>query len=295
MSGNSGYRPRIAARTRQLRLRGATYEIHEWGETSQPTIIMLHGWGDCGGSFQFTVDALQGDWHVIAPDWRGFGDTSHNDGSYWFPDYLADLDALLDTLDVTGPCRLVGHSMGGNVAALFAGAFPERVAAFVNVEGFGLPDSDPEHAPTRLRKWLEAVRTRREHPGYDSLAPLVNRIRRQGAHITEERARYVAALWSAQASDHRWYLKADIAHRWPNPVLYRRAEARACWRRITARVLLVCGDDTEYREAMAAWHTADAGGDYPGSHCLSIENAGHMVHIEQPEALAAAIEGFFST
>jgi len=116
-----------------LHLRGLDYRVHEWGDPQDPALIMLHGWGDCGASFQFTVDELQRDWYVVAPDWRGFGDSAHNDGAYWFPDYVADLDALLAALAVPEPCRLVGHSMGGNVAALFAGAFPDRVSGLVNV------------------------------------------------------------------------------------------------------------------------------------------------------------------
>ncbi|MGB5352562.1 MAG: alpha/beta hydrolase [Woeseia sp.] len=269
-----------------------SYQIQEWGEPGQPTLVMLHGWGDCGATFQFLVDALQADWHVIAPDWRGFGDSGHNDGSYWFPDYLADLDALLTALLVPEPCTLIGHSMGGNVAALFAGVFPERVAKLINVEGFGLPDSNPADAPLRYRQWLEAVRGRRQHPGYENLAPLVARIRQASPQLDETRASYVAGLWAQQTDDTRWHLKADIAHRWPNPILYRRAEAQACWQRITARVLLVAGANTEYRDALALWQSPDAGGDYPGATLKTIEDAGHMLHFEQPQALAATIEAF---
>lgn len=89
---------------------------------------MLHGWGDCGASFGFTAAALPRGYRVIAPDWRGFGDSGHNPAGYWFPDYLADLDELLEALGSNGPLPLVGHSMGANVAALYAGIRPERVA-----------------------------------------------------------------------------------------------------------------------------------------------------------------------
>jgi pimeloyl-ACP methyl ester carboxylesterase len=101
---------------------------------------MVHGWMDVGASYQFVVDALTTDRWVVAPDWRGFGLTpSGGADSFWFPDYLADLDALLDLLSPDAPVDLVGHSMGGNVAMMYAGIRPERIRTLVNLEGFGLP------------------------------------------------------------------------------------------------------------------------------------------------------------
>ena len=117
--------------------------------------MYLHGWADTGSTFQFVVDTLCSEWRVVAPDWRGFGRSSCRCTSYWFPDYLADLHALLDIYSANEPVRLIGHSMGANVGSLYAGTMPERVRAFVNVEGFGLPDSDPGNAPGRYRAWIE--------------------------------------------------------------------------------------------------------------------------------------------
>uniref|UniRef100_UPI002362DFF1 alpha/beta fold hydrolase n=3 Tax=Pseudomonadota TaxID=1224 RepID=UPI002362DFF1 len=81
----------------------------------RPPLVLLHGWMDVGASFQFVVDALAGDREVIALDWRGFGlSEASGAGCYWFPDYLADLDALLDAVSPSAPVDLLGHSMGGN-------------------------------------------------------------------------------------------------------------------------------------------------------------------------------------
>src|SRR5690606_37160511 len=78
-------------------IRGLRYHVRRWGRPDAPALLMLHGWMDASASFQFLVDALEGDWQVYAPDWRGFGETAWSDApSYWFPDYLADLDRLLD-------------------------------------------------------------------------------------------------------------------------------------------------------------------------------------------------------
>lgn len=294
MPGEQKYRPRLERRTRHLQLRGCDYHVHEWGTARQPCLVMLHGWGDSGASFQFTVDELARDWHIVAPDWRGFGDSSHNAAGYWFPDYIADLDAMLAALGMQEPATLIGHSMGGNVAALFAGVFPDRVAALVNVEGFGLSDSDPAEAPARYRKWIQASRHGRQHHGYADIGELVARIRERSPRLAESRARFVAEHWATRDADGRWRLKADSAHRWPNPVLYRRAEARACWQQISAPVLLVTGADTEFADAATRWHAAGANADYAAASVLQIAAAGHMVHFEQPQALAAAIEAFLA-
>jgi pimeloyl-ACP methyl ester carboxylesterase len=61
------------------------YHLRHWGEPSAPLLVMLHGWMDSSATFQFLVDALPGNWHVVAPDWRGFGDSAWNTGSYYFP------------------------------------------------------------------------------------------------------------------------------------------------------------------------------------------------------------------
>ena len=123
---------------REFDIRGVQYSVTEWGDRSAPLFFYLHGWGDTGSTFQFVVDALSRAWHVVAPDWRGFGHSSVECTSYWFPDYLADLHELLAIYSSDRPARIVGHSMGANIAGLYAGTMPERVQALVNVEGFGL-------------------------------------------------------------------------------------------------------------------------------------------------------------
>jgi pimeloyl-ACP methyl ester carboxylesterase len=101
------------------------------------------------------------EWHVIAPDWRGFGLTERAPAqSYWFPDYLADLDAILDHYAGEEPINLLGHSMGGNVVSLYAGVRPQRIKRLVNLEGIGLPTAKPEQAPGRFTQWLDEMKNR---------------------------------------------------------------------------------------------------------------------------------------
>jgi pimeloyl-ACP methyl ester carboxylesterase len=137
-------------------VRGVRLHVRRWGRPDAPTLFMLHGWMDVAASFQFVVDALAGDWQVIAPDARGFGLSdwpvaAHGGGNYWFQEYVSDLDAVLDYYAPSGEVNLVGHSMGANVVCLYAGVRPERVRRVIDLEGFGLPQSKPTQAPKRLR------------------------------------------------------------------------------------------------------------------------------------------------
>jgi len=289
------YQARIKGRSVRRQVRGVDYHVTEWGERHNRLIVFLHGWSDAGSTFQFVADELKQDWFVIAPDWRGFGESRANAESYWFPDYLADLDAILQIYSPDAAVRLVGHSMGANVATLYAGVMPERVSALVNVEGFGLPDSDPEDAPSRYREWIEAGRSRPAVTSYESFEELLPRIMRRSPGLGNERALFVADKWAEAHADGVVRIKADPAHKLPNAVLYRRQEAVACWRNVKAPVLVVVGADTDFTGKLKSWIDPDAVSDMFGkSESVSIAGAGHMVHFDQPAQLAETIERFLA-
>ena len=117
-------------------------------------LLMFHGWGDMSATWQFVVDELKRDWHVIAPDWRGCGKSDNTGRTYYFPDYLADIDAVLDHYSPDRAVPVIGHSMGGNAACLYAGVRPDRVSHLVTLEGLGLPRKSPDDAPERYTKWF---------------------------------------------------------------------------------------------------------------------------------------------
>lgn len=160
------YQVQRPARTESIRIRTLNYHVRLWGEARPDAapLVLLHGWMDVGASYQFVVDAFgaafaQGR-QIIAPDWRGFGlslPPSPCD-SYHFADYLADLDQLLDHYAAGRSVDLVGHSMGGNVAMMYAGARPARIRRLVNLEGFGLPATRPAQAPGRYAQWMDQIR-----------------------------------------------------------------------------------------------------------------------------------------
>ncbi|MDJ0939770.1 MAG: alpha/beta hydrolase [Woeseiaceae bacterium] len=292
MNDSQVYAPRLERRIARHSLRGVDHAVSEWGDADAPLVVYLHGWGDCAATFQFVVDAFEHDWHVVAPDFRGFGDSVADVASYWFPDYIADLAALLDKLSPDEPVRFIGHSMGANVAGLYAGSFPERIRAFANVEGFGLRDADPGDAPGRYRQWIEAANAAPGFATYASFDELAAKINRRNPAMDTDKAAFVARCW-ARSGDGQVVLRADPKHKLPNPVLYRRAESEACWRNVDAPVLLVAGAQSPFADAVdERLGTGSLGLPFPNAETAVIEAAGHMMHFEAPGALAATLERF---
>ena len=278
-----------------LDIRGLRYHCRCWGDSAHPKVFLLHGWMDVSASFQFLVDAFRRAWHVIAPDWRGYGlsDRGRSD-SYWFPDYFPDLEGILEHFQPAGPVLLVGHSMGGNVAAMYAGIRPARVARLVNMEGFGLIESRADEAPRRYARWLDQIKTGARLRDYGSFDELADRLRSNNSRLAPERALFLARHWGMATENGRVALRADPAHKLINPVLYRLEEAKACWRRITAPVLWLEGANSQNAGALRM-SPADRDSRKESFSSLTertIPDSGHMMHHDQPELVAALIEDF---
>lgn len=278
-----------------LDVRGLRYHVRRWGDPQAPVLFMLHGWMDVSASFQFVVDELCGDWCVIAPDWRGFGDTQWSGAqSYWFPDYLADLDSLLRQLQPEKPVRLVGHSMGGNVASLYAGIRPQRVSHLVNLEGLGVAMRPPEEAVARYERWLDELAAPVSFRTYPDFETFAQRLMARNPRLSPERAEFLARHWGRESESGEIVLRGDPAHKRVNPIPYRLHEAMACWRKVAAPVLWVEGSDSQaaQRLNLSAEDIAERRACFASIQCATIADAGHMLHQEQPEALARLIESF---
>jgi pimeloyl-ACP methyl ester carboxylesterase len=282
-------------------VRGLRTHVRHWGRVGAPQLFMLHGWMDVSASFQFVVDSLAGDWHVIAPDWRGFGLSQRSPfDTYWFPDYLADLDALLQRYSPAQPVNLLGHSMGGNVVSLYAGIRPERVARLINLEGFGLPVTQPQQAPLQYANWLARLREPMPLRSYPSLAAVAARLQKTNPRLLDARAAFLAQHWAAQNEQGSWDILGDPAHKNPGPQLYQIEETLACWRAITAPVLWVEAIDTNMWQWMGPKPQARIEIDRRLA-CLAnvsskmMLDAGHMLHHDQPAVLAQMIESFLAS
>ncbi len=293
-----GYFMNIARRT----FNGIDFQIYEWGDPERPKLFLLHGWMDTGASFDFVARYLSDAFYLIAPDLRGFGKTGHspNPLGYFFYEYIPDLHALFNAYSPDEPLRILGHSMGGNIASLYAGTFSERVSHLINVEGFGISDTAPERGPDRMRKWVEALGMPmpgfRPYPDRDALA---DRLRIPNPHLTLEQARFIADSMGESISN-GVRLAADPKHKLPSPYLFQLQNAIPFWQRIAAQCLLVYGEKT----SMGVWLQGE--GDlkaeisrrlahFPkSSQVVEMKDCGHMIHHERPQELAEHIRKFLS-
>lgn len=277
--------------------RGARLHVRRWGDPQAPLVFLLHGWMDVSASFQFLVDAFEqmrgGEFQFVAPDWRGFGESDWLGRPYWFADYLADLDFLLGHYSPESPVTIVGHSMGGIIACLYAGVAPERVARLANLEGFGIASTEPSMAPERYRRWLAECGNAPEMRRYPNRERFAARLRRDNPRLTAERAEFLSQHL-ARGYGNGFVWAGDPYHRVVNPVLYRIEEAKACWRAITASVLWVTGDDSILLREFAArpGDMASRKACFSTLHEAVIANAGHMLQHDQPEPLARVLLPF---
>jgi pimeloyl-ACP methyl ester carboxylesterase len=289
------YRARHPAQRETIDVRGLRFSLYRWGAADERPVVFVHGWGDTAETWQFVVDQLPERRSYVAPDMRGFGRTQRPQDGYWFPDYLADLEAVLDRLAPGEPFDLVGHSMGGNIAAMYAGVRPQRVRRLVNLEGFGMPRTNPEQAPARYAEWLDEMRRPAQFATYDDYEQFIRVMERRNPRTPRDRLEFIARAWARQREDGRIELWADPKHKHVNPVLYQRDQAESCWRAITAPVLFVMGAQSELAARM---------GDEVSEPRLrqlfrsvtpvTLPNAGHMLHHEQPEAVARLIGEFLT-
>ena len=313
----TAYTPVRVSRSLRVDLRGVDTHVLIWGDPNARKLFLLHGWMDVAASFQFLVDALADEFHVIAPDLRGFGRTAWQRQGYWFADYVADLEALVERFAPGERVRLCGHSLGANVVMHYAGVRPARVEAVIALDGFGIPGEPAERAPQKLAAWLDSIADPPSFAPYASFEAVAERLRKNDPRLRADKAAYLARQWAARSDDGRVRLTSDPRHKQPFPAVYRLEETFAVWRRIEARTLWVAAEDSH----IAAWldrsdaDATDAGADHDGrdakhadrlrgvrrrmsriraARLVTIADAGHMLHHDQPEAVARAIEAFLA-
>ncbi len=294
------------SRCEHLTVRHIPYHVRIWGQpdAAQAPLVLVHGWMDVAASWQFMVDALSSSRWIIAPDWRGFGlsNTPTPVDSYWFPDYLADLDALLDHFTGGQAVDLVGHSMGGNVAMMYAGVRPERIRRLVNLEGFGMPATQPAQAPGRYTQWLDEIKALRQGESalkaYDSAEAVARRLMKTNPRLPTDKADWLARQWAAPNAQGQWVILGDAAHKVVSAQLYRVDEALEIYRRIRAPVLSVTASDDSLsqwwkgRFTLAEYHQRVQV--VPQLSAVVVDDAGHMMHHDQPQELARLIEDFLA-
>ena len=308
------YQVKRPSRSVFVPVRGLQYHVRCWGEAQagQAPLVLVHGWMDVAASFQFVVDAL-GDAFmqnrfVIAPDWRGYGLTDGGGvDNYWFPDYIADLDFLVDHFSPDQPIDLVGHSLGGNVVMFYGGIRPGRVRRLVNLEGFGGPPSMAAQAPGRYAKWLDQLKQHRlgelDMRGYPDADGVAQRLAKTNPRMARDqtgrdKAAWLSRQWASPNEEGQWMILGDPAHKIVNAQLLRVDEMLEVYRCITMPLLAVEASD----DAMWDWWKGSFTRDQyherlqsvPDCRIALVQDAGHMLHHDQPERLAELLEEFLA-
>jgi len=290
-------------RSQRVALRGLDSHVLTWGEPAAPKLFLLHGWMDVAASFQFLVDALARERYVIAPDLRGYGRSAWQPQGYWYADYIADLEALLQAFAPGESVDLAGHSLGGNVVLHYAGIRPARVRRVISLDAFGVRAEEPSAAPEKYAKWLDALSDPKDFADYASFDAVADRLRKNSRRLTKDQADFLAQHWAEALPDGRIRLSSDPRHKLPFPTIYRIEETYAVWRNITAPTLWVAAADSnipkwldDHPEGEGATDTFAAVkrrfAHIPNGRMVTIPDAGHMLHHDQPAAVAAAMEAF---
>ena len=300
------YQVKRPSRSEFVPIRNLKYHCRVWGEPGpgKVPLVLVHGWMDVAASYQFVVDAFEGDHYVIAPDWRGYGLTeAPPTDNYWFPDYMADLDFLIDHYSPHAPVHLVGHSMGGNVAMLYAGSRPDHISLLVNLEGFGMPATKPSQAPGRYAKWMDELKAL--HRGdttlksYETVDGVAQRLMKTNKRLPQDKAQWLAQHWARLEADGRWHILGDPAHKIINAQLYRVDEAQEIFKCITAPTLCIEAAGNELHEwwkgiySLQEYHQRIQA--VPRLRQAQVADAGHMLHHDQPAALALLVENFMKS
>lgn len=286
--------PHAPSRTETINVRGVNYCIRHWGPSDAPSIFFLHGRMDCSATFQFVVDAFKQSWHVIAPDWRGYGASEWQSRPYWFHEYYADLDHLLQRYAKDKPARIVGHSMGANIAAMVAVASPGRIAQLVMLDFLGLKPGREIDAPTAVASWLAALRETPKMRTYPDHASLARRLLATNPRLDQAKATFLARTTSRTRADGQIEMACDPWHKIASPVPYRAEDAKAIWRKIEAPVLMLIADQgyVQQRFADAADEYRSRIESFSNVQIVTITDSGHNVQHDQPQQVAAALEEF---
>jgi pimeloyl-ACP methyl ester carboxylesterase len=253
----------------------------DWGNESAPPLLLIHGNKDHARSWDWVARELRDEYHVIAPDLRGHGDSAWAiGGHYMINEFVLDIAQLVDTLGLH-PLTIVAHSLGGAVALQYAAIYPERVSNLVAIEGLGPPPKMLEAhraAPPwkRIEDWIGQVknlsaRQPRRYPDIDAAA---QRMQEENSFLSPEQAHHLTVHGVARNEDGTFSWKFDNYTRAFYPESWKPDERRQMWERISCPTLLVRGSESWASDPEEDGRAkAFSRGEF-----ATIEGAGHWVH-----------------
>jgi len=267
----------------------------DWGNPDAPHLILLHGGRDHCRNWDWVAQDLRRDYHIIAPDLRGHGDSAYSpSGDYSLNAFVYDLAQLIHQQKLA-PVRIVAHSLGGSIALRYTGAFPETVSKLVAIEGLGPPPAmlrqrAQRSAAERIRHWVADTRTLagRIPRRYASVEEAYARMQAENKHLTPEQARYLTVHGAMQNEDGSYSWKFDNYVRSFTPADFTPDEMQALWANIACPVLLVNGKESwasnPARDGQAAF--------FKDARVAEFDDAGHWVHHDQLDAFVAEVRAF---
>jgi pimeloyl-ACP methyl ester carboxylesterase len=269
----------------------------DWGNGAKPPLLLVHGGRDHCRNWDWVASALREEWHVIAPDLRGHGDSQWStDGNYTMAGYIYDLAQLIHQQRLA-PVTIIAHSLGGNVALRYAGIYPETVARLVAIEGLGPPPAWlAERAARTIAERMDAwIREERALAGrlprrYASIAEALRRMQQENPHLTAEQARHLTVHGTNQNEDSTYSWKFDNYVRvWP-PYDMTGREIQTLWGRITCPTLILYGKES--------WggNPADDGRvvHFRNATVAGIEGAGHWLHHDRLDEFLRIVRTFLT-
>jgi pimeloyl-ACP methyl ester carboxylesterase len=267
----------------------------DWGNADAPPLLLIHGGRDHARSWDWVAEELRHNWHIIAPDLRGHGDSSWSpDGNYEMSAFVYDIAQLIHQLNLA-PVSIIAHSMGGNIATRYAGLYPENVKRLVNIEGLGLSpamqaERDALGIQKRFRQWIEDKRNAagRTPKRYETIEAAYERMKTENAYLTDEQARHLTVHGISRNEDGTWSWKFDnylnIWAMFDMP----REDLLALWHAITCPMLLMYGE-----KSWASNPEKDGRIEhFPTARVVEYENAGHWLHHDQFERFIANVKAF---
>lgn len=255
----------------------------DWGNEEKPPLLLVHGGRDHARSWDWVARELRDDYHVIAPDLRGHGDSGWSiGGQYTLPEFVLDVAQLIDTLGLA-PLRIVAHSMGAAVSLFYTGVFPEKVSKLVAIEGMRIPDAVRARMEVEIweatSNWIRDVRegSRRQPRRYASIDDAAARMQKENPHLAPEQARHLTIHGVARNEDGSFSWKFDHGNRMLFPQRMDPKTQQRLWQRIACPTLLMHGTES--------WHgdpSSDGRAAYiRNSSVVAVEDAGHWVHHDQ--------------
>lgn len=271
-----------------IELRGLKFHYLTWGDKNKPILFMLHGFMDQSHAFDLIADELKNDFYMIAWDARGFGKTDrvHASGYYHFWEYIYDLELFINSF-TNEKVTFIGHSMGGIIASIYAGIYPERVSKIVNMEGWFLNKSTFEDSPERAKMWIEGMKSLKQPKPLKNLDDAYNRVRLNDPFTEEKFIRH----WineNTQIIDNELYWRHDNLHKTVAPQIGYLEQIKIFWERINCPILLLKGNKTIF----PIHGTYDASSFFKNPDVYEINEAGHNLHINKPIEVSEKIKTF---